>query len=337
MTILQVFQPKQISKRLKSSASCGLAVAAALTMWAAPEAASAQTKDIFISAPDLTLTSTDTSVTVPLTLDAPDTASVGGFQFNLEYDSSKLTVASCTPTLGLFGNCNSGTAGIIRANGISLSPIANGEIYNIVFDVVNGATGTSALDLTVTEATQVPSVADLTARADAIDGSVGIEEEVLAEMTIQRTSISWNAASDDSNPDAVLGYYDANFNFTNSGTKNLHGLYFQVTEATNSTLLNADGDNKGVGGIYTVPLVNGQYAGNDDDTLNPTELFSANLQYGVNAKPWKIKLDLWAVDRSGVNADPAPVATISLDSSMFGEDGEPLGQMVQSIFIPVFQ
>ncbi|MEZ4736522.1 MAG: hypothetical protein R3E79_56265 [Caldilineaceae bacterium] len=148
-----------------------LAMAIAILAMLTPIKSAVAQGTIVFTAPDLTVSMTDSAVTVPITFVTPADVTLSGFRVALTYDATKLAVVSCT--LVNPGFCNTATAGELLFNGVNIRGIADGEIASIVFAIRSGATGTSALTMRLSQLLDT-SLTDLTSRATPQGGSITI-------------------------------------------------------------------------------------------------------------------------------------------------------------------
>lgn len=134
-----------------------------------------------------------------------------------------------------------------------------------------------------------------------------------------------------------LGTLRIEFNFLYNGTPPLNDVFFIVTQADKSALLdmlpNSQGRTEPGGWGAKMVLWDFSLPGNDNQ-LNQNETLTVPFHVGIDGTPWGLNFDMYATD-GGVNAASVsePLARFTLDSSMF--DLERISQRQPVLFLPL--
>lgn len=282
-------------------------VFAVLSLLGIPPKHAVAQSDVVFAIADFTVSTAETTVTVPVSLVTPASVTLTGFRVELSYDATKLSVASCT--LANLGFCNSATAGTVVFNGVNTGGIADGDVATIVFNITSGATGSSALTMSLSQILDA-SLTDITSSAIADDGSITIQADAVDvddRMTraIDFSTVAFTGPTNPPAASALLGSYNLDFQFTYSGSGlSLSGLYLQVNTATDAALLNAD---DGIGDVGSILTIDDTGLPGGDNVLDPTEMVAVPMVIGVNAAGWVLDFDLMGIEQTVTVSSNEPV------------------------------
>ncbi|MEM7129405.1 MAG: Ig-like domain-containing protein [Chloroflexota bacterium] len=170
-----------------------------------------------------------------------------------------------------------------------------------------------------------------TLAANICNGQAEVGEDVSSSIT--EALDSFNYSSQDNGPGFALGTLTINFGFIYNGNVSLSNVYYEITVATNAFVRNVDSGDGTAGSILVVPnsdLPTG------DNTLDPGDTLLVPFAVGVDAVPWTINFLMYGDEVGSVQAaHKTPVATFTLDSSMFDLDGTP--SLEPKLFLPLVQ